>query len=80
MIAYIIGVLVVALGVALSIALHEIGHLVPAKKFGVKVTQYMVGFGPTIWSKRNGRDRVRRQGDPARRLHPDDRDVPPEAG
>ena len=46
MIAYIIGVLVVALGVALSIALHEIGHLVPAKKFGVKVTQYMVGFGP----------------------------------
>ena len=54
MIAYIIGVLVVALGVALSIALHEIGHLVPAKKFGVKVTQYMVGFGPTIWSKRTG--------------------------
>ena len=54
MIAYIIGVLVVALGVALSIALHEIGHLVPAKKFGVKVTQYMVGFGPTIWSKRRG--------------------------
>ncbi len=54
MIAYIIGVLVVAVGVALSIALHEIGHLVPAKKFGVKVTQYMVGFGPTIWSKRKG--------------------------
>ena len=54
MIAYIIGVLVVALGVAFSIALHEIGHLVPAKKFGVKVTQYMVGFGPTIWSKRKG--------------------------
>ncbi|MET0881345.1 MAG: site-2 protease family protein, partial [Acidimicrobiales bacterium] len=52
--AYIIGVLVVALGVAFSIALHEIGHLVPAKKFGVKVTQYMVGFGPTIWSKRKG--------------------------
>ncbi|GAB3876306.1 site-2 protease family protein [Terrabacter terrigena] len=41
-------------GVALSIALHEIGHLVPAKKFGVKVTQYMVGFGPTVWSRRRG--------------------------
>ncbi len=53
-IAYIIGVLVVALGVGLSIGLHEIGHLVPAKKFGVKVTQYMVGFGPTIWSQRKG--------------------------
>ncbi len=54
MIAYIIGVLVVALGVGLSIALHEIGHLVPAKKFGVKVTQYMVGFGPTVWSRTKG--------------------------
>ena len=53
-IAYIVGVLVVALGVGLSIGLHEIGHLVPAKKFGVKVTQYMVGFGPTIWSRKRG--------------------------
>jgi membrane-associated protease RseP (regulator of RpoE activity) len=52
--AYVLGVLVVAVGVALSIALHEIGHLVPAKKFGVKVTQYMVGFGPTLWSRRKG--------------------------
>ncbi|MDC5698149.1 site-2 protease family protein [Intrasporangium calvum] len=51
---FLIGVLVVVVGVALSIALHEIGHLVPAKKFGVKVTQYMVGFGPTIWSRRRG--------------------------
>ncbi len=54
MIAYIVGVLVIALGVALSIGLHEIGHLVPAKRFGVKVTQYMVGFGPTIWSRQRG--------------------------
>src|SRR5215204_1265065 len=51
---FIIGVAVVVVGLALSIGLHEIGHLVPAKLFGVKVTQYMVGFGPTIWSKRKG--------------------------
>ncbi|USQ75169.1 M50 family metallopeptidase [Ornithinimicrobium cryptoxanthini] len=51
---YLLGVLIMAFGVALSIALHEIGHLVPAKKFRVKVTQYMVGFGPTIWSRRRG--------------------------
>ena len=44
---YLLGVLFVALGIGASIALHEIGHLVPAKRFGVKVTQYMVGFGPT---------------------------------
>jgi membrane-associated protease RseP (regulator of RpoE activity) len=52
--AYLLGVLVIAIGVAASIALHEIGHLVPAKRFGVKCTQYMVGFGPTVWSKRRG--------------------------
>jgi membrane-associated protease RseP (regulator of RpoE activity) len=51
---YLLGVLVVMAGIGLSIALHEIGHLVPAKRFGVKVTQYMVGFGPTIWSRRRG--------------------------
>ena len=37
-----------------SIALHEIGHLVPAKLFGVKVTQYFVGFGKNVWSMRRG--------------------------
>ncbi len=51
---YTLGVLVFAVGLLLSIALHEIGHMVPAKKFGVKVTQYMVGFGPTVWSRKRG--------------------------
>jgi membrane-associated protease RseP (regulator of RpoE activity) len=51
---YALGVLVFAVGLLLSIALHEIGHMVPAKKFGVKVTQYMVGFGPTIFSRKRG--------------------------
>lgn len=52
--------LVIALGVLFfalimaSIALHEIGHLVPAKLFGVKVTEYFVGFGKRIWSTRRG--------------------------
>ena len=53
--AFVLGVLFMALGVAASIALHEVGHLVPAKRFGVKVTQYMVGFGPTVWSRRAAR-------------------------
>jgi membrane-associated protease RseP (regulator of RpoE activity) len=51
---YTLGVVIFALGLLLSIALHEIGHMVPAKKFGVKVTQYMVGFGPTLWSRKRG--------------------------
>ena len=54
MLPFVLGVVVIVLGLAVSIALHEIGHLVPAKLFGVKVTQYMIGFGPTLWSKRRG--------------------------
>lgn len=37
-----------------SIALHEVGHLVPAKLFGVKVTQFSVGFGRSLWQRRRG--------------------------
>ncbi|MEH0111370.1 site-2 protease family protein [Tersicoccus sp. MR15.9] len=51
---FILGVLVVVVGVVLSIALHEVGHLVPAKLFGVRVTQYMIGFGRTVFSVRRG--------------------------
>ncbi|MBP2458864.1 membrane-associated protease RseP (regulator of RpoE activity) [Clavibacter michiganensis] len=51
---YILGVLIIVVGVAVSIGLHEVGHLVPAKLFGVRVTQYMIGFGPTIFSRRRG--------------------------
>lgn len=48
------GVLFVILGIAVSIAVHELGHLWPAKKFGVRVKQYMIGFGPTVFSRRRG--------------------------
>ena len=51
---YALGVVVFAVGVLVSIALHEVGHMLPAKKFGVKVTQYFVGFGKTVWSVRRG--------------------------
>jgi membrane-associated protease RseP (regulator of RpoE activity) len=51
---YILGILVVVVGLAVSIGLHEVGHLVPAKLFGVRVSQYMIGFGPTLWSRRRG--------------------------
>lgn len=48
------GVLVMIVAVAASIALHEIGHLLPAKKFGLRVPQYMIGFGKTLFSFRRG--------------------------
>jgi len=52
--AVVIGVAVFVVGLMVSIALHEVGHMVPAKRFGVRVSQYMVGFGPTLWSRRKG--------------------------
>ncbi|GAA1127117.1 site-2 protease family protein [Microbacterium natoriense] len=51
---YVGGILFMLIGLGLSIGLHEIGHLLPAKLFGVRVGQYMIGFGPRIWSKRIG--------------------------
>ncbi|MEY4417934.1 MAG: hypothetical protein RIQ88_372 [Actinomycetota bacterium] len=50
----ILGWFFLLLGLAISIGLHELGHLFPAKKFGVKVTKYMIGFGPTIFSRKRG--------------------------
>lgn len=49
-----LGVIAFLLGLALSITLHEMGHMWPAKRFGVKVTQFFVGFGRTVWSFRRG--------------------------
>ncbi|WP_226532759.1 M50 family metallopeptidase [Microbacterium paraoxydans] len=51
---YLGGILFMLIGLGLSIGLHEVGHLVPAKLFGVRVGQYMIGFGPRLWSKRIG--------------------------
>lgn len=54
MLLYIVGILVVVVGLIVSIALHELGHFVPAKLFGVRVGQFMIGFGRTIVSWRRG--------------------------
>jgi membrane-associated protease RseP (regulator of RpoE activity) len=50
----VLGVLVIAIGIGISIGLHEFGHFYPARKFGVFVGQFMVGFGPTLWSRKFG--------------------------
>ncbi len=54
MLAYIVGVVLFALCIGVSLALHEAGHLLTAKAFGMKVRRYFVGMGPRIWSFRRG--------------------------
>ncbi|GAA2463008.1 M50 family metallopeptidase [Streptomyces sp. NPDC000609] len=50
----ILGIVVFVIGLLFSIAWHELGHLSTAKLFGIRVPQYMVGFGPTVWSRKKG--------------------------
>ncbi|WP_372728521.1 RIP metalloprotease [Nocardioides sp.] len=51
---YTLGVVIFVVAILASIGLHELGHMIPAKSFGGKVTQYFIGFGPTVWSKQVG--------------------------
>lgn len=53
-ILYLLGILIFLIGIAVSVGLHEVGHYLPAKKFGVQVRQFMVGFGPTLFSRMRG--------------------------
>jgi len=53
-VVFFLGILLFALLIGVSIALHELGHLATAKMFGMKVTRYFIGFGPKIWSFRRG--------------------------
>jgi Predicted membrane-associated Zn-dependent proteases 1 len=52
--SYLLGVVLFAVAIGLSIALHEFGHLLTAKMFGMKATRYFIGFGPRLWSFRKG--------------------------
>ncbi|MGH3940542.1 MAG: M50 family metallopeptidase [Pseudonocardiaceae bacterium] len=51
---FVLGVVLFALGIGISIALHEAGHMYSAKAFGMKVRRYFIGFGPTLFSFHRG--------------------------
>jgi membrane-associated protease RseP (regulator of RpoE activity) len=51
-VAYIAGVVLFALCICLSLALHEFGHMLTAKAFGMKVRRFFVGYGPKVFSFR----------------------------
>ena len=49
-----LGIALFFLGILFSIAWHELGHFATARWFGIKVSEFMVGFGRTIWSRKPG--------------------------
>jgi membrane-associated protease RseP (regulator of RpoE activity) len=53
-VSFALGVVLFALAIGVSIALHEAGHMWTAKAFGMKVRRYFIGFGPKIFSFRRG--------------------------
>ena len=46
--------LIVIACIVVMIMVHELGHLLAAKRGGMKVTEYFLGFGPRLWSFRRG--------------------------
>jgi membrane-associated protease RseP (regulator of RpoE activity) len=45
-----LGIFLFIVAILFSIGLHEFGHFITAKKFGIKVEQFFIGFGPKLWS------------------------------
>jgi RIP metalloprotease RseP len=49
-----LGVLAFVVALLISVMIHEFGHFFFAKKFGMKVTEFFLGFGYKIWSFTRG--------------------------
>ena len=52
--SFVLGVVLFVVAVLISVILHELGHFLAAKKFGIKATQFFIGFGTTLWSIKRG--------------------------
>jgi membrane-associated protease RseP (regulator of RpoE activity) len=51
---FVLGILLLFVGIMISVAWHELGHYAAARKFGIKVPEFFVGFGRTVWSRKVG--------------------------
>lgn len=49
-----LGIVLFFLGILFSIFWHELGHFTTARWFGIKVPEFMIGFGRTLWSRKRG--------------------------
>jgi RIP metalloprotease RseP len=53
-VAGVIGIAAFVVAMLLSIMVHEWGHYITARRFGMKVTEFFLGFGPRLWSIKRG--------------------------
>lgn len=49
-----IGIVAFVAALLFSVMVHEFGHYITARKFGMKVTEFFLGFGKRIWSTQRG--------------------------
>lgn len=49
-----IGIVAFVVALLFSVMVHEFGHYITARKFGMKVTEFFLGFGKRIWSTQRG--------------------------
>ena len=50
----ILGILAFVVALLLSVMIHEFGHFIMAKRFGMKVSEFFLGFGTELWSTKRG--------------------------
>ena len=50
----ILGILAFVVALLFSVMVHEFGHYITARKFGMWVSEFFLGFGKKIWSIRRG--------------------------
>ena len=56
---------IVVLSLVAMLFLHELGHYLAARRAGMKVTEFFIGFGPKIWSFKRGETEYGLKGIPA---------------
>ena len=71
---------VFAVGILISVFLHETGHFVTARMTGMKATQFFLGFGPRLWSFTRGETEYGAAGPADRRVRPHHRHEQPRRG
>ena len=50
----VVGIVAFVVALLVSVMLHEAGHFLTARRYGMKATHFFVGFGPTLWSTTRG--------------------------
>lgn len=53
MVEFLINIIVFILSLALLVVVHEFGHFITAKAFNVYVTEFSIGFGPAIYTRKD---------------------------